>query len=172
MKYGFGALAVALLFTASAFPQEGRTIEPQYFSVFYYLQSPTQFIELERQNPSITPKGGKLLYTIPGEKSPVRFNANSKVRFIVRVTEDIDKAKATIQLFRFQAGNGQRQFLVKNRQSALDAANLKLNAEKYASSSLELSPVQELAPGEYCLSRTTISQGFCFGIDAAGSVGP
>lgn len=171
MRCRLGALALALLFTTGAFPQEEKTSEPEYFSVFYYLQAPAQFVDLERQTPTITRKGNKFSYVIPGEKSPVRI-ANSKVQFLVRVAEDFDKAGATMQLFRFEAGDGKRQLRVKGPGSGLKAASLKLNAERYASSSLKLSPLQELVPGEYCVSRTTIAQGFCFGIDAAGKIAP
>jgi hypothetical protein len=155
-----------------ASPEEEKTGEPEYFSVFYYLQTPTQFIELERQIAEVTGKGNKFVHVIPGEKSPVRLNSNSKVQFVVHTAEDFDKAKATMQLFRLEVRNGERQLLVDERALNPKAGSLKLNAERYASSSLKLSPVHELAPGEYCLSRTTISQGFCFGIDAPGRVGP
>jgi len=89
------------------------------------------------------------------------------MQFVVRVTEEFDIASTTLQLYRFYSQNGMRQMLFKNEDLRRNKATLKLNAERYGSSSLEVVPTQKLAPGEYCLSRSTIAQGFCFGVDAA-----
>jgi len=170
MKHELVALVLVLLFLAVASAQEEKVFEPEYFSVFYYLGVSGHGIELERQIPNQILKGDKFLLTIPSEKSPVRFNADSKMQFIVRVTEDFDKATATMQLMRFDVHDGMRQLSVKKpAKNGGFGTGLKLNAAKYGSSSIKLTPSQEMLPGEYCLSRTTIRQGFCFGIDATGT---
>ena len=76
-----------------------------------------------------------------------------------------------MQLMRFEVQDGMRRLSVKYKlvKNGDIGNGLMLNAEKYGSSSLKLIPSQELVPGEYCLSRTTIRQGFCFGVDAAGA---
>jgi hypothetical protein len=109
------------------------------------------------------------LLVITGEKSPVRFSAGDEMQFVVRVAEDFDKATATLQLFRFDVQSGVRQMLLRNEDLRKNKATLKLNAERYGNSSLKVVPAQQLSPGEYCLSRSTIAQGFCFGVDAAAN---
>jgi len=167
MKLGFAALAFALSFSTVSLAQKEKAFEPQYASVFYYLRASGEAVELERQIANLVPKGIKTLYVIPGEKSPVRFRAGVEMQFVVRVTEDFDIASTTLQLYRFDSQNGMRQMLFKNEDLRRNKATLKLNAERYGSSSLKVVPTQKLAPGEYCLSRSTIAQGFCFGVDAA-----
>lgn len=169
MKLRFAALALVLSFSTVAFAQKEKAFESQYASVFYYLRASGEAVELERQIANMVPKGAKTLYVIPGEKSPVRLSAGEEMQFVVRVTEDFDKATSTLQLFRFEMQHGVRQMLLKNEDIRSNRATLSLRAERYGSSSLKVAPFQKLAPGEYCLSRSTISQGFCFGVDNAGN---
>jgi len=169
MKLRFAAPALALLISTAVSGQEGKVIEPQYSSVFYYLRPSGEAVGLERQTPNQTPKGIKILIVIPGEKSPVRLSAGDEMQFEVRVEEDFDKAIATLQLFHFEAQHGNRQLLLKTEDLRKNKATLRLNAERYGNSSLKVVPSQKLAPGEYCLSRSTITQGFCFGVDAVGN---
>ena len=169
MKRGLVVVTLVLFFLTIGSAQEEKAFEPEYLSVFYFLGASGQAVELERQIPNEILKGGKLLLLMPGEKSPVRLRANGKMQFVVRVTEDFDKATATMQLMRFEVQDGMRQLSVRYKsvkQNGYIGNGLRLTAEKYASSSLKLIPSQELVPGEYCMSRTTIRQGFCFGVDA------
>jgi len=169
MKRGFAALALALLVFSVALAQEGKAFEPEYVSVFYLLRPSGEAVDLERQTPNLIPKGIRSLLVIPGEKSPVRFGASDEMQFIVRVAEDLDKATATMQLFRFEVQRGRRELLAKNEDLLKNRIGLKIRSEKYGTSSLKVVPSQRLAPGEYCLSRSTISQGYCFGVDAPGN---
>lgn len=167
MKRTFSAAAFALLFVAAVLPQQEKVVEPENLSTFYYLRPSGQLVELERQTPEQGRKGVNVLLTVGGEKSPVRFSAADPMQFVVRVTEDFQKATATIQLFRFEPQNGNRQLIVRRSALASNKASLKVMTEKYGDSSLKVVPAQKLEPGEYCLSRTTIPQGYCFGFDAA-----
>lgn len=169
MKRTLSAAAFALLFATAGLAQQEKAIEPENLSVFYYLRPSGQLVELERQTPEQGRKGVNVLFTIGSEKSPVRFSAADPVQFVVRVTEDFQKATATIQLFRFAPQNGNRQVIVRRSDLASNKASLKVTTEKYGDSSLKVSPAQKLEPGEYCISRTTIAQGYCFGLDAAGT---
>lgn len=169
MKLRLSALMVALSFSTVGFTQEPKVFEAQYASVFYYLSSSGEAVDLERQTPNQTPKGTKMLIVIPGEKSPIRLIASDQMQFVVRVEEDFEKAAATLQLFHFDAQHGERQLLMKIEDLRKNKSTLRLNAERYGSSSLKVIPSEKLTPGEYCLSRSTIAQGFCFGVDAAGS---
>lgn len=166
MGFRFPALVLVLSLSSVVSAQEGKVPEPQYSSVFYYLRPSGETVELERQAPDQIPKGSKVLLVIPGEKSPVRFSAGDDMQFVVRVEEDFDKATPTLQLFRFDVQHGRRELLVKIEDLRKNKAGLKLSAEKYGTSSVKLGPSQNLAPGEYCVSRSTINQGFCFGVDA------
>ena len=169
MRLGLFALPFALLFIAVVSAQQEKPFEPEYFSVFYYLPVSGSPVELERQVPRATLKGGKLLLSIPGEKSPVRMIAGSPIQFVVRVTEAFDKAVTTLQLLRFDIQNGTREFSTRRptNKSGNIGNGLMLRADPYGSSSLKVTPALPLSPGEYCVSRTTIQQGFCFGIDPA-----
>jgi hypothetical protein len=169
MKLLLAALALPLAISTVMLAQEGKVIEPQYSSAFYYLRPSGEAVELERQTPNTIPKGSKVLFVIPGGKSPVRLSAADEMQFVVRVEEDFDRATATLQLFRFEGLNGVRQLELKKEDVTKNKATLKLNAERYGNSSLKVVPSQKLAPGEYCLSRSTIAQGFCFGVDTAGN---
>ena len=169
MKRGFEALSLALLFVSVALAQEGKAFEPEYASVFYLLRPSGEAVDLERQTPGLIPKGIRSLLVIPGEKSPVRFTASDGMQFVVRVEEDFDKATTTMQLFRFEVQHGRRELLAKNEDLLKNKIGLKLSTEKYGTSSVKVIPSQILAPGEYCLSRSTISQGYCFGVDAPGN---
>jgi hypothetical protein len=163
------AFAVALLFVSMGSAQEDSAVEPEYFSVFYYLESSGQLTELERQIPAEVFRSSKVVFVIQGEKSKVRFKGDAKLLFAVRVTEDLDKAKATMQLFRFEGRNGTRELEGKIKQKVFAAPSLALNTERYGRSSAKITPVKKLMPGEYCLTRNNIPQGFCFGVDALGN---
>jgi hypothetical protein len=162
-------MALAALFTVTCLAQQDKPSEPENLSTFYYLRASGQLVELERQTTEAIPKGVKILFTIPGEKSPVRFNATDPMQFVVRVTEDLTKATATIQLFRFEAEGGKRQMLARRSDFRSNKISLKIHTEKYGESSVKVVPAEKLGPGEYCISRTTIPQGYCFGVDVAGN---
>lgn len=169
MKRGCAALALGLGFLSVSLAQEGKVLEPENVSVFYLLRPSGAAVDLERQTPNFIPKGIRSLLVIPGEKSPVRLGASDEMQFVVRVAEDFDKATATMQLFRFDVQHGRRELLAKKEDLLKNKIGLKLITEKYGTSSVKVIPSQILAPGEYCLSRSTISQGYCFGVDAPGN---
>lgn len=164
MKF-LAALSLALLFATAVSPQQKRPFEPEYLSVFYYLPASGVPVELERQIPKETVRGGRIQFSIPGEKSPVRIAAGNSTEFVVRAAETFKVAVSTLQLFRLDSEGGIREFFAPR--STNIGRGIKLNAEPYGSFSLKVAPVQPLAPGEYCLSRTTALPGFCFGIDPA-----
>jgi hypothetical protein len=149
--------------TAVDSTSQRKTLDPEYFSVFYYISPAGDLAELERQLPRPALRDSREFLQVAGEKSPIRLGADSKMEFVIRVSEDPASAKASVQFYRFEAQNGMRQISLKKTQS------IAVSAEKYSDSSLKLVPTSKLAPGEYCFSRTRIIQGFCFGVDAAGS---
>src|ERR1700719_2121264 len=107
-KVAMVVLALAQLSIAVALAQEDKIVEPEYASVFYVLQA-GRLVDLERQTPGQSSKGRNILIVIQGEKSAVRFTPNESIRFVVRVTENYEKAIPTLQLFRFESRNGKRQ---------------------------------------------------------------
>jgi hypothetical protein len=169
MRLRFAALMLVLSLSSVGLAQEGKLFEPEYISVFYLLRTSGEAVDLERQTPNLIPKGIRSLLVIPGEKSPVRLGASDEMQFVVRVAEDFDKATVTMQLIRFEVQQGRRELLAKNEDLLKNKIGMKLRVEKYGSSSAKVIPSQMLAPGEYCLSRSTISQGYCFGVDAPGN---
>lgn len=165
-KRSLSVLALALI-AAAGLAQSTSAFEPQDYSIFYYLSPAGQPTQLERQNPSEALEHGKYVFEVTDEKSPVRFPAGSPLQFVVRTTEPFEKARTTIQFLKFESQDGKRRAELKRRDFEKNRGNRELNIEKYGSSSLKLVPAQPLPPGEYCFSRTTITQGFCFGIDPA-----
>src|ERR1700730_9774060 len=109
MKSNLTAATFVMMLITVAFAQNKKPFEPQYFSVFYYLPVSAPPVELERQTPNETVTGGKLLISIPGEKSPARITAGNPIEFVVRVTEKFDVASRTLQLFRFDTKTGDRE---------------------------------------------------------------
>jgi hypothetical protein len=166
MRFRLIGLALTLLFITRVAAQEGNPAEPEYSSVFYFLRS-GQLVDLERQSPDQFLKGSDFLLVIQGEKSTVRLSANESMKFVVRVTEDYAKAVASLQLVRFESQNGKRQLRSKRKDFVSNKVSLAVNAEKYGRSSLLVVPYSRLLPGEYCISRTTVMNGYCFGVDAA-----
>jgi hypothetical protein len=148
--------------------------EPEYLSVFYSLDSSGQLVALERQIPTMktfkTKRSFTMAYVIPGDKSPVRLKAGGKMEFIVRTDPS-----ATIQFYRFQSDKDSRQLAMPQTTPALGKdskwgmGSVEFNFANYGTSSLRIAPVQQLPPGEYCLSTTNTDQGYCFGIDVSDS---
>lgn len=168
-KGGIAALVGILFLVSVASAQQVSLAEPEFTSVFYYLRPAGDLVELERQaNGTLSLRGAHSLYVIPGERSPVRFNGGDPMQFVVRVTEDMKSAAATLQLLRLEPRNGGRELVTPIGLFIKPKVGLEIKVKRYGSSSLRVTPAQKLEPGEYCLSRETILQNFCFGVDPAG----
>lgn len=185
----FASVALILILATSASGQDrGKPIEPESPSVLYKLDSAGQLVPLESQVVHAKRKfhawgfsGVTMVYQVEGEKSRVRFKADGKPEFVVRLDGKLDPLE-TVQFYHFDEVDGSRvvpieDFDVLSRMSnfQLVHAMVDFNAMKYGASSFKLIPVPALVPGEYCLvvrvatKAESKSPAFCFGIDVAGN---
>lgn len=173
-----------LLLTQVAFSQAAqKPQEPEYIGVFAFLDATGNLRELERQTPVEKIKikgmgfgGGEGYLQIKGEQSPIRFKADQKLEFVVRASSQQTDPVSIIQFFRLETKKGNRQLLLSKvkpfavgaKETASQSA-VSFNVAKYGEFSFKVVPAYALTPGEYCFSGQGSKDGFCFGIDPAGS---
>ncbi len=182
MKLSFFVLVILLCQTVLA--QEKKTVtEPEYIGVYFNLEENGNLVALERQTPESKVKikalgygGGESLLRIKGEKSNVRFKADQKLAFVVRVASQAIDPMSVIEFFRFDSKKGYRQLTVAkvgsigiSSKTTVNQYAIQFNVAKYGESSFKVVPANTLSPGEYCLSGKGTQDGFCFGVDAATS---
>jgi hypothetical protein len=175
-------LLSSILVVISARSQDATApSEPESPSVLYYLDASAKLIPLESQLAHRKQKlhgvtGGENMYSLSGQKSPVRVRATDKLNFVVRLKGSLDPVEA-IQLFHVDAVDGSRVVPIDNfnalgRVSKVTMpTGIDFNAAIYSSSSFKLIPIHVLVPGEYCFFMRTgnelpkVVPGFCFGVD-------
>jgi hypothetical protein len=182
MRFGLASTTCLLLILCHAvLGQEAKKLqEPEYLGVFFFLDSTTgALVPLERQTPEVKSRskslglrGGESSFEFKGSKSPVRFTADQRLEFVVRVSsQQIDPVDA-IQFFSFESKQGTRELVLykesfKRTGSVVMERVIRFNAVKYGESSFKVTPAQNLPPGEYSLGAMHRGDGFCFGIDPA-----
>ena len=168
-----GMLVALLAFQESVSQAE----DPPLQGVYYYLDTTGKPVELERQVAvqDIKPKalgfsGMKILFKVPGEKSPIRLPRGQKLEFVFLVPPKVDP-RSLVEFVRLEPKKGQRELLAVER-TAMGTVKDRLNRDqlgyeltKYGPSSFKLTPKAVLPPGEYALSTPNSSTTFCFGID-------
>ncbi len=184
MKYlHFGMILVIVLFFQTVSAQQSQKIlEPEYIGVFFYLNE-GKLVALERQSAESKLKikamgfgGGESILQIKGEQSNVRFKADQKVEFVVRVSSQSTDPVSIIQFYRFESKKGMRRLSIAKAgtmgmgaKSIVNQNAVSFNAAKYGESSFKIVPANALLPGEYCFSGAASQDGFCFGIDVAST---
>lgn len=176
---------LAILLCQSVLAQEKKTMaEPEYIGVFFYLEENGNLVALERQTPEVKMKvkalgygGAESLLRIKGEQSTVRFKADQKLTFVVRVSSQSIDPVSIIDFYRFNSKKGYRQLTITkvgtmgmNSKTTVSEFAVQFNVAKYGESSFKVVPANTLLSGEYCLSGKGTQDGFCFGIDAASTV--
>ena len=179
-------LFVSICIVAAQDVQKVKVQEPEYLSQPHYLD-PTSgaLTPLEKQGAVM--KVGmnwvgdmKGAYQVKGGKSPVRLASNQKIEFVVRVASLHVDPSSVVQLVLLKAKGSKRELVAMKGGLFGDmtlnshAGAVDLNASKYGESSLKITPVQPLAPGEYALKApdaTGIGSAqseifYCFGVDA------
>lgn len=174
---------VILSLVAVARGQNQKTPTELLPSTLYYLDSHAQLVPLESEivrrktdYRALGFAGGSIVYFVDGEKSPVRLTTGKPV-FVVRLKQRTDPLEA-IQFYRFAVANGSRILPVETftplggvSKFTLNTGTVDFNAAVYGASSFKLTPVEALAPGEYCLVIKPTNQwpskspGFCFRIE-------
>jgi hypothetical protein len=139
----------------------------------------TKLIRQKRIYHALGFAGVTLVYSVEGDKSPLRVKGSAKAEFVVRLSGDLDPAEA-ILFYQFNEADGSRVLPIAFV-DALDRASeptpkpvlVDFSTAKFDASSFKLLPSQELAPGEYCMlirvknNLPNPAQAFCFGVDAS-----
>ena len=176
------AILLGLVLVVSARSQEGTIpSEPDALSVLYYLDASAKLIPLEYQLVQKKQKlhgltGGENMYSVRGQKSPMRIKAADKSNFVVRLKGSLDPVEA-IQWFHVDVVDGSRVVPIDNFNALGRVSKVTIppvidfNAAIFGASSFKLIPIHVLAPGEYCFLVKTGNglpkavPGFCFGVD-------
>jgi len=137
------------------------TNEPQMIGAVYFQDEAGALIPLERTM-GIERKGGRQYWEMDGVRSPVRWRSSQKMLFVVRLANGIDPG--AFSLLPLEAkGNSRRT--MSNARNGTGLVRVMLNVSKVGESSYGLTPVRDLAPGEYAFSPSSSNDAYCFGID-------
>jgi hypothetical protein len=168
----------------SASTESHKIKEPEYVGVFFRLNPKDgELIPLERQNTQMRAVAGgfiaigaKVAAQVDGEKSPIRFKRGDKLDFVVKLNSQQNDPQSQIGFASFESGKGKRQIVLAKGSAApfvgtsvKDVSQSKIvsdNVVKYGESSFKVSPVEQLAPGEYVLGIKGVAVSFCFGVDS------
>jgi hypothetical protein len=182
MPIRFPASIAILILSLPIFGQERP--EPEFLNVAYlYDSASNKLIGLERQNAKPAAKakafgygGIKATSEVPGDKSPVRFPSDRKLVFVFRAPPGLDP-QSLIEIVRLTSKKDHREVVQMQSKGFLglggvkaegDKADVPFDAGKYSETSLQVSPVEPLAPGEYAIHQPANPTVFCFGIDPTG----
>ena len=122
-----------------------------------YLVHADNLLETETQKAAEQTKKDDTIYTIAGDKSPVRTPLASPLLVI-----DADSLDATkLQLFRLEVKSGHREITFKKKGKG---GSLPLNTEitKVSGNLYQIRVLDSLEPGEYSLSPDGSNDVFCF----------
>jgi len=122
-----------------------------------YLVHADNLVETETQKATEETKKDDTIYTIPGDKSPVRTPLASPLLVI-----DADGLDATkLQLFQVDVKNGHRQVTFKKKGKG---GSMPLNTEitKVSGTLYQIRVLDSLEPGEYSISPDGSNDAFCF----------
>jgi hypothetical protein len=140
-------------------PTGKAVVEPETLGAFYYLNDNGQLAPMERKTAQYKAVPGKSIAEVAGERSPVRLKTGTP-SFVVRPAAGANPG--VYQLIRLTARNGVR---------IVDMLQVKLipcNVTNYGKSSHQITPADQLPPGEYALGTSSSQEGFLFGIDGDG----
>jgi hypothetical protein len=143
-------------------PPGPKTVGPVTSASKVVLLENSDFRDLEVQEVQSQNIGdGAVLYSFPGEASPIRVGSNTPV-FLV-----LDEGEAAmggnLELSRLQVGKGTRQMAhsaTKNR----SASSLPIVVTQMSATLLKVSVKESLPPGEYVVLLQNSNRGFLFGL--------
>lgn len=184
MKYvTFIILSAVFLVAQNVSAQETKKVqEPEFTGVVYFLDSTTgNLIDLERQLPVAKSKmkafgygGMNISLEMDGEKSPIRFKSNQKLKFVVRVIDPREDPNGTFGISSYESKKGKRvKSVIKVKPLGLGTSTpnapqtLEVKFSRYGESSMTMEILSEFVPGEYCVGHASSKANFCFGIDPA-----
>jgi len=132
--------------------------QPDLIGAVYFQDPSGTLLSLEqnRGNQQKRRRGNtqETYWEMAGASSQVRFKSGQKMTFVVRLANGIDPK--SFKLYPLETKN-------ENRRTT--SMTLSFNVTKVGESSYGLTPVRDLAPGEYTFSPTNLDDAYCFGID-------
>jgi hypothetical protein len=155
--------------------------EPQFGDVFFGLDA-GKLVPLEKETAAIEGKGGgfmvataKAFWEVPGAKSPVRFEANKPLEFVVRspLANIGSDPSSVLYLRRMDSKKKTREIVYMtghfspiggSSKTNLSAGILPLTFDRYGTGSIKITTAP-LPPGEYALSMSYGQTLYCFGVD-------
>jgi hypothetical protein len=103
---------------------------------------------------------GASVYRIQGPQSPVRVRRGDKIVFVVRLNSGGDPRRFELYQLETRMNYRQTQPTMGGRPPALPVTINKISDYTY-----EISPAQQLYPGEYSFSRIEFNESYCFGVN-------
>jgi hypothetical protein len=163
----------------SAAQEAGKPTEPEYNRIAFYLDGQGSLVPLERQqiNAQVKVKalgfgGAKSSARFEGARSPVRFKADDRIQFVIRLETQGEDPTTLINLDVLTPTKSTREVVTAKAgpmgihgESTKGASTLSINCAKYGEHSIRLVPGAKLPPGEYVITTKGSREGFLFGID-------
>ncbi len=142
--------------SASAVPQ------PESVGAVYFQDRTGSLTPIERTRAIERRDDRGEFWEMEGSRSPVRFSSGQKMFFVVQLANGIDPG--TYALLPLETRNDGRWTKADpgNRNAPL---TLLVNVTKIGDSTYGLTPIQELATGEYAFSPSNSNNAYCFGVD-------
>lgn len=134
--------------------QKGGTPRPPKPDVPYLLHA-AELISTEVNEAKENPRKDDILYTIPGENSPVKTPLASPI-FLLQA-EKLDAGR--IQLYKLESHNGQREILFRKKKPA---RAIRLDVTRLNDNVYRIEVGESLGNGEYSLTPDGSNQVFCF----------
>jgi hypothetical protein len=156
-----GFYAAVLLTTLAALcaaqaPLE-KTVEPEAFGAFFYLDSSAGTLkQLPREDFRRHTSTGFSTVTqsvmVSGEASPFHVTGDAQPTFVFKVFKDEEAARA--KLFQFNIKGSDREYDLSkwHHKESTTNTGLPLNIAKFGQASFKVTPESPLAPGEYALT--------------------
>ena len=141
-------------------PPTSVASQPDLIGAVYFQDQTGTLLSLE-QNRGIERRRGRgnaqeTYWEMAGASSQVRFKSGQKMTFVVRLANGIDPK--SFKLYPLESKN-------ENRRTT--PMTLSFNVTKVGDSTYGLTPVPDLAAGEYAFSPKNSDEAYCFGIDPA-----
>ena len=178
MTHAIVVLALATGILAAQTPAL-KPVEPEYNFAVFALDAGGALVPVERQQGGVQTKvkamgfgGGSASTVFSGDKSPVRFKAGQKLRFVFRVSDPSIDPATLINLQQLGSSKGKRELVTvkvgamgMHANASAGKAGSTLQFEKYGEHSYRFSPPADLQPGEYLITAAGSLQSFLFGVD-------
>ena len=173
------AIYASLVLSVSVAQETAKPTEPEYNRIAFYLDGQGSLVQLERQQVNTQTKvkafgfaGAKSSARFNGAKSPVRFKADDKIQFVIRLDSQGEDPTTLINLDVLTPTKTTREIVLATAgamglhgESNKGTTTLSINCAKYGEHSFRFVPATKLPPGEYVVTSKGSQEGFLFGID-------